>query len=420
MAKAEGQGSKHVTVIGAGVVGMGCAAHLQRAGFEVTVIDRVPPGETCSFGNAGGLAVTHVAPLAVPGMIAKLPGWLFDPKSPIAVRWGHLPRMLPWAMRFWRSGARARSRRIAEVQASILAHSYESWVPLLEAAGLAGEVRHTGGISPYRSERSLAHDMYHWRILEDLGLPLERLGAEELRQLEPALGDRYACAMFEPEWRNVLDPWRIVSGLAEHVRERGGTILREAVTGFEVGPEGPRAVRTNRGLHPVGRLVIAAGAWSHRLAARLGSPFPLESGRGFYVTLPDPGVELRHILLMPETQVAVTSMTMGLRFAGSAQFAGIDSPPDYRRAAAILEGARRAFPGINTEGYTEWAGDRPMTPDTVPVIGRSPHFANTFYAFGHGHIGLTMGGVTGRLIAELVAGQPTTIDVGPLGIDRFK
>lgn len=419
MAKAGKQDTKTVTVIGAGVVGMACAVQLQRAGHAVTVIDRVPPGESCSFGNAGGIPSTHSFPLALPGTIWKVPGYLFDPLGPLALRWAHLPRLMPWLWRYLRASTPGAIAGSFDAISALMRQAHGDWTPLLHEAGIDAEVQPIGGISPYPSERALEKDAPVWRLLQDRGLSVERLGRDELRQLEPTLSDRYQCAMFEPDWWRALDPYDVVHGLAEHFTQRGGTILREVVSDIEIGPEGPNAVRTNYGLRPVETLVIAAGAWSHRLAAQLGSPVPLESCRGYHITMPDPGVMPRNMVLPPDFQCAITPMSMGLRVAGTAEFAGVDSSPDWRRARKLAEVARAVFPGINTEGHTQWAGDRPVLPDSVPVIGRSPRHANTFYAFGHGFYGLTLGAVTGRLVAELVAGQAPATDLTPYKIDRF-
>jgi glycine/D-amino acid oxidase-like deaminating enzyme len=411
---------KAATVIGAGVVGMATALTLQREGWRVTVIDRVPPGESCSFGNAGGIGVDHAFPVATPGMWKKIPRYLLDPLGPLALRPAHFPRLLPWLLRFLPTGSGARFGRTIDALGALQHVSYDCWQPLLKDARLEDEVRHSGCINPYESEANLNADLPVWRMLQARGYKSQVLGADELRQLEPGLPHRYACAIFEPEFRRVLDPFRIVVGLAEAFQRHGGTVLREIVSAFEMGPNGPTAIRTNRGLHPVRNLVIAAGAVSNRLAAQLGSAgVPVEAGRGYHVTLPNPGFELRHVLVAPEHQVAITPMSMGLRFAGTLEFAGADSAPDWRRADAVLKIAQRVFPGIRTEGYTQWSGDRPMMPDSVPVISRSPVFRNVFYGFGSGHYGLTQAAVVGRLIAEMMGGRETFLDVEPYRIDRF-
>lgn len=410
---------RRATVIGAGVVGMACAYSLQRDGWTVTVIDRLPPGESTSFGNAGGIGVDHAFPVATPGVLSRVPRYLLDPLGPLALRPGHMLRMIPWLLRFLPTGSGERLERTIDSLGALQHVAYECWAPILKEARLETEIRPTGCISPYESEATFQADWPMWQKLQARGYESQRLGASELRQMEPALPARYTTAVFEPQFWHVLDPYRIVTGLAEAFERNGGTILREIVSAFEFGPDGPKAVRTHRGLHPVDHLVVAAGSVSNRLSALLGSKVPLEAGRGYHVTMPDPGIELRHVLVVPEHQVAITPMSMGLRFAGTLEFAGADSAPNWRRADAIVQVARRVFPDIRTEGYTQWSGDRPMMPDSIPVISRSPHFRNVYYAFGSGHYGLTQGAVIGRLVTEMMGGKPTVLETSPYRIDRF-
>ena len=410
-----------VTVIGAGAVGMACACYLQREGHEVTVIDRLGPGEACSFGNSGGLAASHVEPLGTPGVFLQVPGWLIDPLGPLRLRWAHLPHMFPFLIRLLRASTPGRMRVIAETQASLVRGSYDAWKPLIKDADLGGEILHRGAINVYPSEQAREQDMGRWNLQRELGLSVESLDEDELRQLEPALVPAYRSAVLQPEWRRVRDPYRIVEGLAIHFQREGGTILREIVSEIQVhGQADSVAVRTNRSLRPTQRVVVAAGAWSHRISAALGSPVPLESGRGYNVTLNDPGLEFEHLVIARgKVKFTLASLSVGLRVGGALEFAGVDAAPDYRRAKAALESVTRVFPHVNTKDHAMWCGDRPMTPDTIPVISQSPRHPDVFYAFGHGHLGLTMAGITGKLITELVSGRSPSLDLGRMRVDRF-
>ena len=207
--------------------------------------------------------------------------------------------------------------------------------------------------------------------------------------------------------------------LAANLVRRGGTILRRKVTGFTLGMAGPQALRTREGEIAVDRLVIAAGAYSHRLAAQLGSEVPLEAERGYHVMLPDPGVMPRLPILNCDHGFYATPMENGLRFAGTAEFAGVDAPPDWRRAKILLDHGKAMFPGLNTAGASEWMGRRPSLPDNLPVIDCSPRFPRVAYAFGHSHFGLMGAAVTGKLVAALVTGTAPAIDPKPYRITRF-
>jgi D-amino-acid dehydrogenase len=200
---------------------------------------------------------------------------------------------------------------------------------------------------------------------------------------------------------------------------RGGTLLRTEVTDIELGPEGPRQLMTKDGPHRSECIVIASGIWSTKFTRRLGHSVPLESQRGYHVTLPNPGISPRIMVLSIEDKIAITPMEMGLRIGGTVELAGLDAPPNYSRARKLLQLGERAIPGLRDEGLTEWMGHRPCLPDSLPVIGPSSRHRNVFFAFGHGHQGLLGASTTGEVIAELVSGRPPSLDLTPFRIDRF-
>ncbi len=238
--------------------------------------------------------------------------------------------------------------------------------------------------------------------------------------MEPALAPIFKAGMFVPDWGHVADPYRVVAGIAESFVRHGGTVLQARVVDVEIGPDGPSAARTDGGERlSFYQLVVAAGAWSARLAKPLGSKVPLESERGYHTTLPTPGVSVNRMLHSAEGGFVVTPMAMGLRLAGTVELGGLDLPPNEARAKVLVTRAKRFLPGLNAEGGSMWMGHRPSLPDSLPVISRSPRFANLFYAFGHGHLGLTEGATTGRLIASLAAGRDPGIDLTPFRVDRF-
>jgi len=392
---------RSVAVIGAGIVGISVARHLQRDGCRVTVVDPLPPGQGASFGNAGGIAVTEVVPLSVPGLVWRVPRWVLDPLGPLHLSWPHLPRLVPWLWRFWRAGSRRQVEATSRALASLHATVYDDYDTLLAEASIRDILHRNGCISLYESEAALRRDALEWEIKRTCDIRLE-------------------AGMFMPDWGHVTDPHRVVTAIAEVFIRDGGTIRPGRAVDFEIAPEGPRALLTDGGERVAfDQLVVAAGAWSGGLSRRLGSRVPLESERGYHATLPRAGVRLRRMLHSAAGGFVLTPMAMGLRLAGTVELGGLRAPPDYRRAQVLVERATRLLPGLNAEGASVWMGHRPSLPDSLPVIGRSPHFANLFYAFGHGHLGLTEGPTTGRLVAALAAGRPPGIDLAPFRVDRF-
>ena len=410
--------ARKTVVIGAGVVGLGCASYLQCAGLEVTMIDRVAPGMSTSYGNAGGIANTFVLPLAMPGLFKKYLQYYLDPEGPVSLRWPHMPAMIPFMWHFLRNCRPDRVKRCTEALAAFMPPAYDAWIPLFEDAGLMDLVGGGGGLWIYQDDAALKKDWPFWQGRRDSGLAFDVVSEDELRQMEPAVGRDWKAAVLEAEWHWVRNPYKISAGLERCIRERGGTILREEVRDFEKGADGVRAVITDKGRHECDDVLICCGAWSDRLARKLGSRVPLESQRGYHVQLPNPGVETRHLLVVGSAKVAINTLDEGVRIVGASAFPGIDAPADWRQSRMVLAWGKRVLPELQTEGMTEWFGERPLTPDSLPVLGRSPYFKNAYYAFGHSHMGLTTGAITGKLMAELIGGQETSIDLSPFRIDR--
>ena len=416
----DGSSGRAVGVIGAGVVGMCCACHLQRAGFAVTVIDRLAPGEATSYGNAGGVATGEIVPLSVPGLLREVPRWLMDPLGPLAVRWRHLPRALPWLLRFLMAGSEPRVRAQAAALAALSHAARPPLEALLAAAGIEDLLAREDCLYLYDNEQQLAAERLHWDLRRAHGIPFERVAGRDLAELEPDLARDFAFGIRMPGWYHVTNPYRLVTGLAEHFSRAGGRLVRAEVVGIETRDRRAEALRLADGSAPAfDQLVIAAGAWSHLLTRQLGDPVPLESHRGYHVTLPHAGVRPRRLVLYAPEHFVVTPMETGLRVAGTVEIAGLEAPPDFARARILVRKARRIYPALDDTDGIEWMGHRPATPDLLPVIGWARHFDNVSYAFGHGHLGLTFGPITGQLIAELAAGRPASLDLRPYRVDRF-
>ncbi len=410
---------RNITVVGAGIVGTVCANYLLRDGHKVTLIDRAGPGEATSFGNTGGISPASVVPVAYPGMWKDIPKWLLDPNGPLYLRWSYAPHVLPWLIKFLRAGRRDRVERISKALAALNMPTFEAYRPLLKDAGLEHLFHQTGQLFVYKSRDGLEHDEFGINLKRATGLRVDILNADEIRQLEPSLAPIFAAAHFIPDHGHCKNPFGLVQGLAENFVRRGGTLLREDVRGFEMGPAGLSAIVTSSGRHVPEVTIIAAGIWSRALTKQLGHDVPLETHRGYHVTIPNPGPMPRIMVLPMDYKMAVTPMEMGLRLAGTVELAEVDAPPNYARAQNLLRIGREIFPSLNTEGYTQWMGNRPCFPDSLPVLGAVPGVSGVYVAFGHGHQGLLGASQTGKVMAELIGGRPLSMDLAPFGIDRF-
>ena len=410
-----------VIVVGAGIVGLAAAFHLRGAGADVTIVDRDPSGDKASFGNAGGIGVCEVVPASIPGLFWRVPGWMMDPLGPLAVRPAHAPRLLPWLLRFSKSGTPKEVARISAALSALNARVYDDLIPMLAATGLSGELHRRGALTVYEDERAFRRDAFEWDLKRSHGVAAEVIDGDAARAMEPALGASIQQAVFTPQWSHVNDPKRLVDALRRWLQAAGVNVEVGAVS--RILPQNGASATlhlTNGARMSADRIIVAAGAWSGLIAKGLGDPVLLESERGYNTTLIDPGVQLSREVIFAEKKFVATPLTCGLRIGGAAEFGGLDVIANYKRSHALSTLARRYLPGLKTTGGVVWSGHRPATPDSLPVIGPSSIHPGVFYAFGHGHLGLTQAATTGRLIADLVSGQPAPIDVAPYSIARFR
>ena len=420
--KSPSQSKQHAVVVGSGIVGVNVGLALLKKGYDVTLLDRGEPGMGASFGNAGGIAVTECAPIAMPGAWTNVPGWLMDPLGPLSVRWSYLPKMMPWLIRFLAASSKSRVEQIATELAAILNRAWEDYDPVIAEAGLSGAVfKKEGAMGVYRSEKTRRDAQYGIDLRRRNGIKIRDLTKDEVRDIEPDLAPIFACGVMEEDWGRVLDPFRIVTGLYNHFIERGGKSQNAEVTNFVYRDGKPRAAMTAQGEQiTFDKVVIACGAWSKTLATRLGSSVPLDTERGYNTTVPYNGVKLSRMIISADDSFVLTPMEMGIRVGGAVELGGLVAAPNYDRAKALFAKGKEVLPKLSAEGGTEWMGFRPSMPDSKPVISASPKHENVFFAFGHGHLGLTMAATTGRLIADLVSDATAPINMTPYRIDRFQ
>jgi len=410
----------HCIVVGAGIVGASCAWHLVRKGAQVTLIDSEQPGQSTSYGNAGCICASSIFPFSYPGAIRQVPGWLLDPLGPMRIRWADLLGLIPWFWQFWRAGSAERVLQIAADQHRLMSTVVQDFDDILAATNATGLRDSNGMIVLYGDEAAFRSDHWHYELRERFGLPWQRLSADELTEREPAvrLGD--GVAVYDPVWQHVLSPGDLARTIAEAAMAAGAAWVNERVVRVESRDEGV-AVTTSAGHRIAGdRLVLASGVWTNRLLEQLGARVPVTPKRGYHSMLAGPSVQLRHPLMQFTEYVVMTPMRDGLRVAGTAEFARVDAAPDYRRAKALLSHAQRFLPGLVGESVTEWMGQRPMTPDSKPVLGPLPGHPRVLCAFGHGHYGLTQGPTTGRITAALAFDEAPHIDIQPFSASRFR
>jgi D-amino-acid dehydrogenase len=416
--------AKRVGVIGAGMVGVCAASWLQRDGHSVFLIEAGEPGHGASFGNAGCLNGSSVTPVSMPGTIRNVPRWLFDPLGPLSLRWSYLPAIAPWLVRFMRAGTPEKVHAQARALRPLVGPTLEALQPLVKAAGGEDLVHRLGHLYVYRSAESLAKDRFAWELRRENGVETDEFDADELRQLEPALSRDYVRGVLVRENGHISNPLGLVQRLLEHFLRSGGELVHARALGFRLDGRRLAAVQTDAGDLSATAAVVCAGAYSKPLAAALGDWVPLETERGYHLMIREPESIPRIPTADADGKFVATPMDTGLRFAGTVELAGLAAPPDWRRARILLTQGRKMLPGLAAshpeERMSVWMGHRPSLPDSLPVLGPSRASPDVFYAFGHGHVGMTAAPMTGKLVADLVTGRAPSIDIAPFAAGRFR
>lgn len=411
---------EHVIVVGGGVVGVATALSLRRAGFEVTLIERAELGASCSFGNAGLLSVSGCVPVATPGILRSLPRLLTDANAPLAIRWRYLPKLAPWLLDFVRASTVARVEVASIALAELLAHAHACYRELLGEDAFNVLTRGGGMLYVYESDRSFERAKWAHELRRRRGVELNYVPAEQIRQLEPALAPIFKHAVHVPSTRYVVNPRRLVQTLADRFAAEGGGIVQGEVLDLDSRNGQRPGVHTTSGVRRADRVVVCAGAWSRRLARTAGCDVPLDTERGYHAMVPRPGHAPRIPVMSGDHEFAITPMETGLRFAGTVELGGLSSPPRMERAQLLLRLGRRMCPGVgDANDATFWMGFRPSLPDSLPVIGPVPGSGRVYLAFGHGHLGLTFGAVTARLVTDMIRGAPALVNPEPYAASRF-
>ncbi|MGE0224697.1 MAG: NAD(P)/FAD-dependent oxidoreductase [Acetobacteraceae bacterium] len=417
----------HVVIIGAGIVGAASAIELLRDGHQVTIVEPGAPGgeQAASYGNGTLLNPSSVIPMSSPGIWKKVPGYLADPLGPLAIRWRYLPKLLPWLRRFIAAGAtEAKVAATAHALAPLLADAPAHHRRLAEEAGVADLITRQGVLFAFPDRAAFQAEGLSWRLRRETGTRWLELDEDELRQREPALDRRYRFAILVEENGQCRDPGLYVAALARHAVDMGAAHRRAHATGFRIEAGRLRAVITDTGEIACDRAVIAAGARSRTLAAAAGDDVPLETERGYHAVITDPGIAPRYPMMPSDGKMAFAMTPAGLRIGGQVELAGLEAAPNWQRAEVLLKFARTAYPGLPADLPPErvklWMGHRPSTPDGLPCLGPASGCADVVHAFGHGHVGLTAGAMTGKVVAEIIGGRAPSVKLAPFSAARFR
>lgn len=410
-----------VAVIGAGIVGIQSAHALLDDGHAVTLIDPDGLGQRTSIGNAGGIVHTDILPLASPAVWRRMPRWLVDPLGPFSVRPTYALSILPWLIRFTRASTPGQVERSTKALIELNGRSLTAWERRLRKLGLADKhLRRTGYACIFARQDDFDAALPVIRRQEKLGYAVEILANHAaVKRLEPALGPAAIAGVNYPGGVIVNDPGAVTKALGESAIGRGATLLRdEVVTITPVGEGVEIRLRSGQAIAS-DMAVIAAGAWSRPPCAQLGDNVPLDTERGYNLTLPRGSLGLSRMILFEGEGFVTTPLDIGDRIGGTVEFGGLSLAPNYRRVDAIVASARRFLPKARFDGGTRWMGFRPSLPDSLPVIGPASRCERVLYAFGHAHHGLTQSALTGDIIGALVGQKTLPFDIAPFSVRRF-
>ena len=406
-------------VIGAGIVGAACAHRLQSLGFEVVLIDRGPPGEACSFGNAGRIATSLVTPKSVPGLLRKVPGMLLDRRHPLKTSAGFVLRNLPWCMRFARAGTSGEVARITDALHVLLSRGDAAIDRMVASVGATDVIRTDGVLYVYQDPALGEAARESMAESDRRGAPTRYVSGDQVRDIDPAIPASVTCGFHKPEERFVRSPIELTRKVAQAFAEAGGVLVRDEVVRLEARRGRSPRVHCREEGYEADKVVIATGAWSPRLAAQLGIRILVVPERGYHAVLPRAGVGLKTAVHYGDRLVSMSPMSDGLRVSSGAELADVDATPNWKRRDVVIEAAKALYPNLDAAGATRWMGPRPSTPDSLPVVGAHPEHPDVLFATGHGILGLTLSALTAEIVGDLAVGRRPNFDLAPYGPDRF-
>lgn len=412
--------SKHVVIIGAGVIGLCAAYYARQRGLKVTVVERLPRDrDGCSFGNAGMIVPSHFIPLAAPGMVALGLRWMWNPESPFYIQ----PRLswdlAAWGWHFWRASTRDHVSRSAPFLRDL---SFASRACFEELAHLDFGLERRGLLMLCRTDHGLDDEATTASLARQLGIPAEVLDARQTAAREPGIAMSVAGSVYYPKDCH-LNPRAFLSALQHELERKGVSFQWESnVIGWDADAWKLKAIRTDHGEIAGDEFVLCGGSWSSDLVSDLRIRLPLQAGKGYSLTMHNPRVVPNTCAILTEARVAVTPMNGALRFGGTMELAGMNENINHRRVAGIIRAVSEYYPQFSPDDFARippWRGLRPCSPDGLPYLGRTVFYDNLILATGHAMMGLSLGPISGRIVANILAGEPTGFDLRMLSPDRY-
>ncbi|MEL0436064.1 NAD(P)/FAD-dependent oxidoreductase [Phycobacter sp. K97] len=408
----------HTIVIGAGIVGAATAIWLRRAGHEVTLLDKGEPGMGASYGNGCILASCAIVPVTTPGLVLKGPKYLMDPNFPLFMRWSYGLKLVPWLVKYLSNANDGDTRRIAAGLTHVIGDSVEQHQALTAGTPAAKWVQESEYNFAYADRAAFEADKYVWDLRRDAGFVPELIEGAAVQEKEPILAPDMTLLAMLKNHGYILNPGNYVRDLVTLLQEMGGRFIQAEVKDFDLSGGRINSVDTDKGRFTCNEAVLATGVWSKPLMQKLGLNVPLEAERGYHIIFKNPSQTPNNPMMLTSGKFVATAMDQGLRCAGVVEFGGLSETKSKAPLALLRRKVKECFPQMIAESEEEWLGYRPAPSDSLPLIGEVGT-TGVFAAFGHHHVGLTGGAKTGRMVADMIAGRPSNIDMRPYEPGRF-
>ncbi len=405
-----------VGIVGAGIQGVCSALFLQKKGYEVTLFDRDEPGNAASYGNAGHFSPYASVPLNRPDVLTDVPAMLISSRGPLALKWNYVPKMIPWFLKFMLNCRKSKMMHTAKNMHQILNLALPAFDELFEEINLDGLVESNGILYVWTDQNLKSRELEN-KIRQELGVRQQLVTPKEIHDLEPNLKPFYHGGVFYDNARHAKNPKKILIKLFDNFIEKGGKFLKLNIKDIDFDEEKP-VLRSEAQRFIFDKLIIACGAFSKKLTDQLHENIPLDTERGYHVHFKGFEKLISRPVVHANRGFGMTPMEQGLRVVGTVEFGGLKNPLSKSRVKNLILNAKDMLDGL-PEHKDEWLGFRPSLPDFLPIIGPSKNYKNVFYSFGHHHLGWTLGAISGKIIANIIAKENTNLDLKPYNSIRF-
>tara|TARA_Y100000996_G_C22550557_1_gene653529 strand:- start:1457 stop:2698 length:1242 start_codon:yes stop_codon:yes gene_type:complete len=410
------QNNLKIGIVGAGIQGVCNALFLQKKGFNVTLFDRDDPGNAASYGNAGHFSPYASVPLNRPDIVTDIPSMLISSRGPLALKWNYVPKMLPWFFKFLLNCRKEKMMHTAKNMHQILDPSLTAFDELFDEIDLEDLVVNNGILYVWTNKNMKSREL-EINIRDKLGVKQQIVNKKEIHDLEPNLKPFYDGGVFYDYARHARNPRKILIKLFENFLLKGGKFLKLNIKNVDFDGEKP-VIRSELQRFIFDKLVISCGAFSKKLTDKLHENIPLDTERGYHVHFKDSDHLISRPVVFSDRGFGMTPMEQGLRVVGTVEFGGLKNPPSKSRIKNLILNAKDMVDGLQ-EHKDEWLGFRPTLPDFLPVIGPSKNYKNVYYSFGHHHLGWTLGAISGKIVATMIANENTNMDLKPYSSLRF-